>query len=68
MAKAGGNPRTIPEGKQQVNFNTESETVFKLKYIALIQGVPVSQVYTQAFQSFADQYEKENGKIKLPKK
>lgn len=68
MAKAGGNPRTIPEGKQQVNFNADSELVFKLKYIALVTGVPVSQIYGQAFQSFADQYEKENGKIKAQKK
>ncbi len=71
MAKAtrkGGNPRTVPEGKTQVNFNISNEILEKVKVVAFVEGVTNSEIYNRATAGFIDTYEKKNGKVKpIPK-
>lgn len=62
--KAGGNPRTIPEGKTQVNFNAPVSIIEKLKQIAYEHGKDNAEVYNLAFEKFIEQYQKKNGPIK----
>jgi hypothetical protein len=62
--KTGGNPRTIPGDKVQVNFNTPAATVEKLKAIAHAHGQSNSEVYNLAFEKFIELYEKKNGPVK----
>lgn len=65
MAKtAGGNPRTIPEGKKQVNFNASVSVIDKLNQVAFEHNKDNAEVYNLAFERFIEQYEKKNGPIK----
>lgn len=64
MAKSGGNPRTIPEGMQQVNFNIHTDLVNKVDALAYKEGVSKSNVYVRAVERYIEQYEAKNGKLK----
>lgn len=66
MAKsiAGGNPRSIPTGKRQVNFNAPETVLDKVEGIAYIEGVSNSVVYNRALEKYIELYEAKNGKIK----
>lgn len=67
MAKAaskGNNPRVIPEGKTQVNFNAPCIIVEKMQTIAFQHKYKNSDVYNQAFEKFVELYEKKNGPVK----
>jgi len=63
MAKSGG-PRSIPEGKTQVNFNIKEETLKKVKYIAYKKDVSKSDIYNEAVEKYIENFEKKEGKIK----
>ena len=65
MAKGkGGNPRSIPEGKKQVNFNIDEALLVKVKGIAYVEGVTNSDVYNRSVETYVELYEKKNGRIK----
>ena len=64
MAKNGGNPRSIPEGKSQINFNITDEPLKKVKYIAYKKDVPMSDIYNEAIEQYIEKFEKKEGKIK----
>ena len=64
MAKNGGNPRSIPEGKSQINFNITDESLKKVKYIAYKKDVPMSDIYNEAIEQYIEKFEKKEGKIK----
>jgi hypothetical protein len=64
MAKAKSNPRQIPEGKKQVNFNIPTIQLDKIKAIAAIHGLDQSEVFNQAVDKFIELYEKKNGPVK----
>lgn len=66
--KAGYNPRTIPEGKTQVNLNMPTALHEKIKYIAFAHEQGNSEVYIQAVEKFIELYEKKNGPVKVPAK
>lgn len=66
--KPGYNPRSIPEGKTQVNLNMPTALHEKIKYIAFAHEHGNSEVYIQAVEKFIELYEKKNGVIKVPPK
>lgn len=59
--------RVIPEGKVQVNFNINSDTLDKVNYIAFAKKSNKSVVFNEATDMYVEDFEKKNGKIKLPK-
>lgn len=63
-SKSGGNPRSIPEGKTQVNFNINNGTLEKVKVLSLAEGVTNSDIYNRSVEKFVELYEAKNGKIK----
>lgn len=64
MAKAKNNPRSIPEGKTQINVNVPVSVYDKLKAIAIVHGQTNSEVYNLALEKFIELYEKKNGTVK----
>lgn len=68
MAKKKSNPRQIPEGKAQVNFNMLTGQLDKMKAIALLHGLNQSEVFNQAVDKFIELYEKKNGPVKTDQK
>lgn len=64
MAKKKSNPRQIPEGKTQVNFNIATGQLDKMKTIATLHGLNQSDVFNQAVDKFIELYEKKNGPVK----
>jgi penicillin-binding protein-related factor A (putative recombinase) len=64
MAKSKSNPRSIPEGKTQVNFNLPESSAEKMKAIAFAHGQTQSEVYNLAVEKFIELYEKKNGSVK----
>ena len=62
--KSGGNPRSIPGDKTQVNFNIQKDQLKKVKYIAFKNEVSKSEIYNSAVDEYIDKYEKKYGKIK----
>lgn len=64
MAKKKSNPRQIPEGKAQVNFNIPTGQFEKIKAIAGNHGLNQSEVFNQAVDKFIELYEKKNGPVK----
>jgi hypothetical protein len=67
-AKRGGNPRTVPDGKTQVNFNISDMMLDKVKVLALMRRVTNSEIYNRAIDTYIETYEKKHGKIKsVPK-
>lgn len=70
MAKSAksGTPRTIPEGKTQVNFNINNTNLEKIKSIASAEQVSNADLYNLAVEKFIEQYEKKNGKVQIREK
>lgn len=67
-AKSGGNKRSIPDGKTQVNFNIDNEALEKVRTIASVERVNNSEIYNRSVDKYLELYEKKNGKVKpLPK-
>ncbi len=67
MAKiksGGGNKRTVPEGKTQVNFNIENNALEKVRTVAAKERVSNSDIYNLSVDKYLELYEKKNGKIK----
>lgn len=64
MAKTKNNPRSIPEGKTQINVNVSVSVYDKLKSIAIQHGQTNSEVYNLAFEKFIELYERKNGTVK----
>lgn len=62
--KTGYNPRSIPEGKTQVNLNMPTALHEKIKHIAFTHEQGNSEVYIQAVEKFVELYEKKNGVVK----
>lgn len=62
--KTGNNPRSIPEGKTQINGNIPTPVFNKLKAIAALHTYSQTEVYILAFEKFIELYEKKNGPIK----
>jgi|GEM_PF-2846453 len=62
--KKAYNPRTIPQGKTQVNFSIENDLLENIKNIAAQECVPNSEIFTLSVRRFIEVYEKKNGKIK----
>lgn len=62
--KKAYNPRTIPQGKTQVNFSIENELLDNIKNIAALERVSNSELFNLAVKRFVGAYEKKNGKIK----
>ena len=65
----GGNPRSIPDGLTQVNFNINADLLYKVKYIVLNDKKVKnnSAIYNEAIEEFVARWERKNGTIKLPK-
>lgn len=63
-SKSGRNPRSIPTGKRQVNFNAPLSVLEKIEGIAYIEGVSNSEVYNRALEKYIETYEAKKGKIK----
>lgn len=68
-AKNRINPRTIPVGKTQVNFNIRNDLLEKVKYMVYVSKdrITNSDVYNEAVDKFTTAYEKKHGKIKPPR-
>jgi hypothetical protein len=66
--KSGGNPRTIPEGKTQVNFNLDINLNDKVEGIAYQEAVTKSEVLNTAVTKYVEGYEAKNGKVKARQK
>jgi len=64
MTKSGGNPRSIPEDKTQVNFNIKKVSLKKVKYIAYKKDLNKSDIYNEAVEQYIEKFEKKEGKIK----
>lgn len=66
-----GRPRKGAQAKKVVEtratFIVNPELVRKLKYISLAEGRLLKDVVSMAMTEFIDQWEVENGRIKLPK-
>lgn len=66
-----GRPRKGTQAKKVVEtratFIVNPELVRKLKYISLAEGRLLKDVVSMAMTEFIDQWEAENGRIKLPK-
>jgi hypothetical protein len=62
----GGNPRTIPGGFTQANFNISEELLYKVRYIVLNDQryKSNSEIYNESIEGFVEKWEKQNGKIK----
>lgn len=63
--KVGSNPRSIPEGKTQVNFNVPNTIIEKMRAIAHNHKYQNTDVYNQAFETFVNLYEKKHGPVKV---
>lgn len=66
---SGGNPRTIPEGYAQVNFNIDVDYLAKVTALAHWEpSVTKSDIYNAAVEEYIKAFEKKNGVIKpIPK-
>lgn len=64
VKKGGGNARSIPEGKTQVNFNIENTLLDKVSFIAYTDKCNKSDIYNQAVSEYVERFEETNGKIK----
>jgi len=64
MTKSGGNPRSIPEDKTQVNFNIKKDSLKKVKFIAYKKDLNKSDIYNEAVEKYIENFEKKEGKIK----
>ena len=62
--KGGGNPRSIPEGKSQANFNIPDDLLEKVKDLGHLEGVANTEIYVRAIERYIQQYEAKHGKIK----
>lgn len=59
--------RIIPKGYKQINFNLEAELIYKIKFISLQKGTTASELFRSAIIDCIDEYERKQGKIKVPK-
>lgn len=57
------NGRTIPEGKNQVNFNISQETLEKVKNLAFWEGIPQTEIYNRSVVRFIELWEEKHGEI-----
>lgn len=62
--KSGGNPRSIPGNKEQVNFNIDKDVLGKIRGIAQAESVTNSDVLNRAAAKYVTDYEGQNGKVK----
>jgi hypothetical protein len=63
-SKGGGNPRSIPEGKTQVNFNIKTSTLEKVKKLVkskLTDAETNSEVFNTATEEYLSKFEKKKG-------
>lgn len=67
-----GRPRKGESGTKtdevRATFIVDPELIRKVKYISLVDGSLLKDVISQALTTFIDNWEEENGKIRLPKK
>ena len=64
-SKRPSNPRVIPEGKVQVNFNVDIQILEKAKAIAGLETLSNSEVFNTALEKFVELYEAKHGKVKI---
>lgn len=55
-------------GKNRATFILPTDTHKKLKYISLMEGINQQDIVAEALDVYIEKWEKENGKIKMPKK
>lgn len=67
-----GRPRRGESAKKtdeiRATFIVDPEIVRKLKYVSLVEGSLLKDIIGSALTSYLDNWEAENGKIRLPKK
>lgn len=52
----------------RVTFIVDPELIRKLKYISLVESSLLKDIISEALTGYINEWEEENGKIKLPKK
>lgn len=55
-------------GKNRATFILPTDTHKKLRYISLMEGINQQDIVAEALDVYIEKWEKENGKIKMPKK
>lgn len=55
-----------PTNETRATFIVDADIVRKLKYISLAEGQLLKEVVNTALTSYIDQWESENGQIRLP--
>lgn len=55
-----------PSNETRATFIVDADVVRKLKYISLAEGQLLKEVINTALTSYIDEWESENGKIRLP--
>jgi len=65
----GGNPRSIPDGFTQANWNISKEVLYKVKFIVLNDDryKNNSEIYNKSVEEFVAKWEQKKGKIKVSK-
>lgn len=67
-----GRPRkgsaTAKKEETRATFIVDPELIRKLKYISLVESSLLKDIISEALTSYINEWEAENGKIRLPKK